>query len=398
MVSDFERFTRAVDQGSSARKPTPQGATVTAVTVLGGGADGKLLAALLLAEGLSVTLFSAYGADMDAIRSTGGITLRGDGPTGTYQIDRDQSPSIQTTAQLDTAVASADMIFLTGPVHKQRTYAMVLADHLRDGQILVVAPARTFAALETDWLLHVGGCQADYTIVELQHLPFWTVINASTLHLSSCNSTTAAVLPSGRTDCIQTLSFIYDEITVAPSVIHSGFSDAGGAVESVSLLLGGSLIHQSGESLPEGAVALEERRTLRSLIETERCLALLETLLQERRDSARPYGVRDFPDNNQWMKQHSGTISGSGSRKIPSQGQAVDLLHCAVVGSLVPLQSAAKLAGVTTPATDSIITLASASLKRKLETAGRKLENMGIDVGSTDITRRHLESVARGER
>ncbi len=398
MVSDFERFTQAVEQGSGAKKPTPQAASYTAVTVLGGGADGRLLAALLLAEGFSVTLFSAYGADMGTIRSTGGITLRGDGPAGTYQIDRDQSPSIRTTAELDTAVASADMIFLTGPVHKQRTYAMVLADHLRDGQILVAAPARTFAALETDWLLHVGGCRADYTIVELQHLPFWTETNASTLHLSTCNVTTGAVLPTGRTDCIQTLNSIYDDITVAPSVIHSGLSDAGGAVESVAFLLGGSLIHQSGETLPEGAVALEERRTVRSLIENESSLTLLETLLQERRDTARQYGVRDLPDSNDWIERYSGTIAGSGSRKIPSQGQAVDLLHCAVVGSLVPLQSAARLAGVATPATDSMIALAGASLNRKLETAGRKLETMGIDAGSADITRRHLESVARGER
>ena len=74
--------------------------SVNSVAVLGGGTDGKLLAALLLSEGFAVTLFSAYGSDMDALNATGGVTLRGDGPTGTYQINREQAPSITTTAEL----------------------------------------------------------------------------------------------------------------------------------------------------------------------------------------------------------------------------------------------------------------------------------------------------------
>ena len=41
------------------------------------------------------------------------------------------------------AVLGAEVIFLTGPIHKQRTYAMVLADHLSDGQVLVLAPGRS---------------------------------------------------------------------------------------------------------------------------------------------------------------------------------------------------------------------------------------------------------------
>ena len=398
MVSDFERFTQAVEQGNTERIPPVTAVSVSAATVLGGGPDGRLLASLLLAEEVPVTLFSAYGSEMDALQSAGGITLRGDGPSGTYQIDRDQSTSIQTTAKLDDAVASADIIFLTGPVHKQRTYAMVLADHLRDGQILVIAPARTFAAIETDWLLHVGGCRADYTIVEVQHLPFWIETNANVLHLSSCGNTIASALPSGRSDSVRTLQTIYPEITSAPSVIHSGFSDAGGAVECVSLLLGGSMIHQSNEPLPVGAVPLEERRTLRSLIDNEHSTALLETLLQERRKTAQHYGVRNLPDTNEWAGQYSGTVAGSGSRMIPSPDQAVDLVHCAVIGSLVPLQSAARLADVATPATDSIAALASASLDRRLETAGRKLDAIGVDAGSADAARRHLESIVRGER
>ena len=99
------------------------------------------------AEGAEVTLFSAYGAELEMVRSSSGIGLRGAGPIGSYHVDR-EGTSIKTTAEIDGAVRGAEVIFLTGPVHKQRTYAMVLADHLNDGQILVLAPGRSLERLK----------------------------------------------------------------------------------------------------------------------------------------------------------------------------------------------------------------------------------------------------------
>ena len=116
----FEKFTEAVAaQGRSvSAMPVP---ALGRVTVLGGGPDARMLAALCLAEGAEVTLFSAYGAELEALTAAGGVTLRGQGPIGTFQINQPAIPSIKTTAEIDRAVASAELIFLTGPVHKQRT-------------------------------------------------------------------------------------------------------------------------------------------------------------------------------------------------------------------------------------------------------------------------------------
>ena len=84
------------------------------------------------------------------------------------------------------------MIFLTGPIHKQRTYSMVLADHLSDGQALVLAPGRSMGALEAAWLLRVGGCEADVTLVEVQAAPYWFTTEGATLHLSEAGPAVAA--------------------------------------------------------------------------------------------------------------------------------------------------------------------------------------------------------------
>ena len=121
------------------------------------GPEARALACQCLSEGANVTLFSAYASEMEPLRKAGSITIRGEGPVGTYQIGMEGQPSIKLSAELDAAATSADLIFVTGPALKQRTYSMVLAGHLRDGQVLVLVNGRTMGAIEMAWYLRVGG-------------------------------------------------------------------------------------------------------------------------------------------------------------------------------------------------------------------------------------------------
>ena len=164
MSEEFIEFTEAVaktSKGGALRGDK----NFSKVTVLGGGADARIIAALCLSSGAEVALFSAYGAELEAMRTSSGINLRGEGPIGTFHVDKKSGPSILTTPEIDNAVKGAEIIFLTGPIHKQRTYAMVLANHLVDGQVIVIAPGRSLGALEASWLLRVGGCNVDITLV-----------------------------------------------------------------------------------------------------------------------------------------------------------------------------------------------------------------------------------------
>ena len=360
------------------------------VAVLGGGADARLLAAIALSEGSEVTLFSAYGAELSALRDAGGIALRGAGPVGSYQIDNDAAPSIRTTAELDAAVATAELIFLTGPVHKQRTYAMVLADHLSDGQVLVLAPARTMGALETRWLLQIGGCTADITLVETASLPFWIASpQGAALTLLTGGSAPAATLPSGRADVLAGLRSYLPNLAPVQSVIHSGFADASGLVEVAALILGGPALEPGGPTIPIGGQPLAENRTFRNLIGPDH-LAALRALADERREVARRFGVRDLPDCETWLDMFAGQPAGEGARPVPDRDAARALIRCAVTGSLVPLTSAARIAAVPVPATQAMIALASAMLGADLATAGRTLSAIGIS-GDIDTARRALE-------
>ena len=394
-ATEFEAFAEAM-----AKRPAPPAPIARAfarVTVLGGGPEGRLLACLCLAEGAEVTLFSAYGAELAAIRAAGGTTLRGAGPIGTFAAGRESGPSIRLSAELDTALRGADLVFVTGPVLKQRTYAMVLAEHVADGQVLALVPGRTLGALEAAWFLRAGGCEADVVLAEVQALPWWAREDGATLHLTRARPALAAVLPSDRADVIRGLARFLPDLVPVRSVVESGFGDGSGVVEVPALVLGGPAAPPPGPELPPGARPLPERDTFRALV-GDRHLAVVAAMAEERRRVAARYGVRDLPDTDEWLDAFAGTPAGEGARPVPDANQARRLLRCAVVGSLTPLLSAAEVAGTEVPVTRAMTALAETLLGGDLAPAGRRLDTVGIGASDLDDARRTIEAIARGER
>lgn len=391
--TEFTEFTQAVSRSQASADDVPP----SRITVLGGGPDARLLAALCLSNDASVTLFSAYGQELENLRSSSGITLRGAGPVGTYQVDRDSAPSVKTTAELDSAVADAQLVFLTGPVHKQRTYAMVLAEHLSDGQIIVLAPGRSLGALETAWLLRIGGCKADVTIVETQGLPYWYKVEGAVFTLGECAPVMAATLPSGRAQVLTHLKALLPNIEAADSVLRSGFADGSALVEIPALLLNGPAMGDGGVSIPLGGTPLEQNQSFAALIGPEQ-RAVIEALAAERHTVARLFGVRNLPSAEQWIHVHAGDARGDARRPVPNRSDAQNLLRDGVIGSLVPLSSAASLAGVSLPVTQSMITLASTLLGADVAAAGRRLDTIGINDSDIDSARRAMDAIATGHR
>ncbi len=395
MSADFEAFARAASRPSGTRA-APSPAVFRRIAVLGGGPDARLIAALCLAEGAEVTLFSAYGAELELLRGGSGIALRGAGPVGSYHVDR-EGEAIQTTAELDSAVRGAEVIVLTGPIHKQRTYAMVLADHLSDGQVVVVAPGRSLGAVETAWMLRVGGCLADVTVVELQGLPYWYAAEGAVLTLSPAASMLAATLPRGRAGVLDGLAPYFPNLAPVDSVLASGFADLSAAVELPALMLGGVALAPGGPEIPRGGVPLAENETFAALIGPDQ-RAAIESLAAERRAVAQDFGVRDLPETEAWIEHHAGAERGEGSRPVPDRVAARGMLRDGVIGSLVPLVSAAELAGRAVPVTESMITLADTVLGADIAAAGRRLSTIGITAADVSGARRAFDAIASGGR
>lgn len=394
MSGEFEEFTEAAAKATT-KAPIITVPNTDRVAVLGCGADARLLAALCLSEGADVTLFSAYGAELTTLRASGGISLRGAGPVGTYQVDQKDAPSVKTTAELDSAVADANVIFLTGPVHKQRTYAMVLADHLNDGQIIVLAPGRSLGALETAWYLRIGGCKSDVTIVEAQGLPYWISESGSVLTLSVAAPVAAATLPSGRENIVAELGRFLPNLIACDSVLSSGFADGSACVEVPALLLGGPALPSGAIDIPMGGKPLAENESFAALL-GDAHHDVISRLCDERRNVAQVFGVRNMPETSASILAHAGALKGDGRRPVPDRETALALLRDGVIGSLVPLVSAAEIAGIDVPVTKSMITLASSVLGADVAAAGRRLGTMGIETGDITSARRAMDAIATG--
>lgn len=396
MSNAFADFADAASRRSVSEPP----ATVPEyrrIAVLGGGPDARLIAALCIAEGCEATLFSAYGAELEAMRAASGIALRGDGPVGSYQIDRDEAPSVRLTAELDGAVQGAEVIFLTGPVHKQRTYAMVLADHLSDGQVLVLPQGRSLGALETAWFLRIGGASADVTIVECQGLPYWIAAQGAVLNLSAAAPVAAATLPSGRMPVLEGLAKLLPNLAPCQNVLSSGFADGSALVEFPALLMSGPALGSGAVPVPSGGTPLPENQTFAALIGPEQ-RGLIDQLAQERRDVAQRFGERVLPSDEEWVLTHAGALKGAGARPVPDATISKAVLRDGIIGSLVPLCSAARLAGVEVPVTRAMITLASAVLGADVAAAGRKLDTIGIEAVDIETARIAMDRIATGGR
>ena len=86
-------------------------------------------------------------------------------------------------------------------------------------------------------------------------------------------------------------------------------------------------------------------------------------------------------------------MAGTMVRPVPQPNQADDLIRCATMGSLVPLQSAAQLADLPVPATSAMIELAHQSIGGDLLHAGRRLDNMGFVNTDLDSIRTQLDAM-----
>jgi hypothetical protein len=360
--------------------------------VLGGGPIGRALAAWLLAEGIPrVSLFTVYSDEL-ALLTEGAITVRGDGPIGTYRVGEG---GIGLTSVLDAAVAEADVLVVTGPVFKLRTYAMVLAPHVHDDQVIVCVPAQTFGGIEFAWWLRAGGGSGGNTIVDIVGPPFDLRLEGSTLHLSRRRKVPLGVRPPHRLPALQWLIDMIPELVPTATTLHAGFADASGLVEVPALALGGPGLADEETPLPPGAVPLAPPSLAAAIV--PRARRLIDALAAERRATAAHFGVHELPSTEEWIEAVAGGNTPADSRPLPDGREASALLRQGVLGSLVPLADAARLAGVAVPATDALIATVSAMLGSDLGAAGRRLSALGFGGAAPTDVRRAVAAAPGGD-
>lgn len=385
---EFRAVLAALDTGAPpVTEPSPP---LRSVAVLGAGAVGRLLACEALAAGLEVRLHSVLGRELSELSDAGTITVRGAHLVGNYPVstERTERPHIRLTRSLDEAVDGVDVVLVATPASAHATYAGLLAGSLVDGQLVVLVPGRFLGSVALAKELAAHLCSAQVTLAELEAAPYLATTNGAGVDVQGvARHLGVSSLPVTDSDVVASrLKPLPLATGLRPldGPLDTAFSAVTGVLAVAPVLTNVAMIDGgSGSGI-----------LLKDLISPVLAETLLQQLDEERREVAFRYGVRDLLSTAGWLRK---TYGGDSVDEIEDDGDLVAALRDLEVfdefrigtgggprviddvpHSLVPLASAGHEAGVQTPATDTIVSLASTLAGTDFGREGRSLQTLAL--------------------
>ena len=216
--------------------------------VAGAGHGGTALAAYLSLRGFPVTLYNRSAEKLGPIQASGGIELLApdlpDFPHGFARIER-------TTADMGEALADAEVIMVAVPANGHRYIAEQCAQHLRDGQLVVLNPGRTGGALEFQHTLEECSCQADALVAEAQTFIYASrLLNPGQVRIFRVkNNIPVAALPAYRTpEAVTRIRAAFPQFVPGDNVIKTSMDNIGAVFHpSVTVLNAARIESTHGE-------------------------------------------------------------------------------------------------------------------------------------------------------
>jgi len=389
----FEQVLAQMEQSPA----TPHADAISSVAVIGTGPVGQAIACAGLVAGCQVTLHSSFGRDTRKLTDSGSIEVSGGSLAGTYGVGvdsaRNREGMIRVIPELDLAVADADVVVLATPASAHATYAALLGPVLRSGQVLMLAPGGSMGALEVARGLRRQRSGDDVTVVELCSAPYL----ASSRHPGQLSieaepqRVLGAALSNRVTESVVgAVRRIFPALEPAGGVLHTSFANMAGLLVATPALMSASA---------PGAATLRERLPA-GLVDS-----LIGEVDAERRRTAFAFGVRQLASFSQWLEVAFGatekdTVNAldqvTAFSRIPAPTVGESGVRDAVATCLVPIASAGAVASVPTPATSSLIALASALDGFDHARHGRTMAALGLESMRPDEIRRALDGADKG--
>ena len=346
---------------------------MSTVAIIGAGIGGVYLVAELGLAGHRLRLHDLDDTRLAEIRAHGGVDVE---PGGLAAIE-------SATTELPAAVDGADVIIVVTGGNAQPVVARSLAPLLRDGQIILLIQGNTGGSLVVRRALDEAGCRADVDVAEMDNYPFscWRLGPTRIRPIVKKRWLQIASFPGRRIGSVfSRLAPLFPHAVAAPSVIHTGFTNAN-AMLHVANCVGNAGKIDRGESYKfyaEGVTSSVAR--LYAAINAERvavaaALGAWVPTLEDWFD--RVYGVRgaDLPESCRLLTTNSdGPYQATGT---PKSFDHKYITEDVPVG-LMPMSTLGAAAGVPTPAIDAVVTLARAMAGKDFSHEARTLERMGL--------------------
>lgn len=352
--------------------------------VLGAGHGGLAMAGHLAIMGYKVKLFNRSEERLWGVKSTGGIEVEG-------EVEGFGEIALATTSMAE-AIESVDLIMVVVPATGHRYMAENSAPHLKDGQIIVLHPGRTFGALEFRQVLNQKHVDANVIVAETQtfiyasravgpgHVKIFRIKNSIPVA-----SIRAHLIP----EVLRWLRIPYPQFVPGDNIFKTSFDNIGSVFHPALCVLNAGWIEHDAEfefyiegASPSVAVVLEQ-------IDAER--VKVADALGIRALTAREWLYLAYSAAGANLYQAMRANPGYRGILAPNRLQMRYLTED-VPASLVPIASIGKMLGVETPMIDSTIRLASVLNQTDYWAEGRTVERLGI----AKMTLRELRLLAVG--
>ena len=362
------------------------------VAVIGAGNGGHALAFDIASRGYRVLLYEhpKFMSNIDGIMEKGGIEA-----VASISKDGKEIPSCVSgfekidvvTADMKTAVAYAQILFMIVPSFAQETLFKLAMPHLQDGQTVVLLPGN-FGSLVFRRLMREAGIRKKVSFVESNTIPYAcrTVAPGQVLIVAIKQGLGVAALPGSEFNKVagELKDALNLDLFPQKNVLQAGLNNVNMIVHPATAVLnmglfesrqGAFYFYREGMSPSVSKVQQkidDERMSVGSALGLELDSFLKNVKMFYNLDVQ---SIREFAESS---PIHSSF--GYDAPKTPGDRYISE--DCPFL--LVPLYEFGKLTGVKTPAVESIITLASIYNNIDYFQEGRTLHTLGLTGMSRD--------------
>ena len=355
------------------------------IAIIGAGHGGLAMAGHLAIMGYEVRVFNRSEERLWGLKAMGEIDVVG-------EIEGKGKISLATTSIKDV-IANAELIMVVVHATGHKWIAEKMAPHLKDGQIIILHPGRTFGALEFRQVLTREGITADVIIVEAQTFLYASrVTGPAQVKIFRIKNTipVATIRAHLIPNVLKKLRLVYSQFVAGDNVFKTSFENIGSVFHPAITILNSGWIEDDAEFqfYHEGA--------------TESVVRVLEAIDRERVSVAEALGIRAITAK-EWLFLAYGATGNNlfesmrknfGYRGIMApRTLKIRYLTEDVPTSLVPIASVGKKFGVETPVINSLIELASTLNECNYWQDGRTVESLGIE----NLSLKELRLLAIGE-
>lgn len=354
--------------------------------VLGAGHGGLAMAGHLAVMGFQVNLYNRSKERLWGVKSMGGVTLEGE-VEGFGKIN-------VATSNIDEAIRDVDLIMVVVPATGHGYIAEKCAPFLKDGQVVVLNPGRTFGAIEFRQILNQKNCKADVIVAEAQTFIYAsrTIGPGQSKIFRIKNSIPVASMRAHLIpEILKKLRIAYPQFVAGDNVLKTSLDNIG------------AVFHPTLCVLNAGWIEDETDFQFYAQGVTPSTALILEKVDNERVCVAEALGIRAVTARD-WLYIAYGAVGSNlyeAMRANPGYSgilapKRLRMRYITedVPTSLVPIASVGKKFGVPTPTIDAIIDFSSILLQTDFWSIGRTVEKLGIQ----DMSLKDLRLFAIGEK